>query len=300
MGSEKIAFIINPKSGRRNKGNIEDIIQQYLDPKKFEVSLFRTQYPGHANTLAYEAVSQGFNKIIAVGGDGTVNEIAAALVNLDAVLGIIPCGSGNGLARHLGIPISIVRSVQLLNNCKTKKIDGGKLNDYWFFCTCGVGFDAKIGRKFAKAEKRGFLSYTKLVMNEFKAYKPKKYRFSVDGESYVRKAFLITIANATQYGNNAHIAPNALIDDGLFDICIIKPFPLIKAPLLGVRLFNRSLEESRYHEIIRGKLIKFKKPKKKYTFHYDGEPTRFKKEKIVVSMYPRSLRVLVPKKSRVY
>lgn len=296
MGSEKIAFIINPKSGSKSKENVEDIIHQHFDPKKFKITIFRTRYPGHGNSLAYEAAKQGFKKIIAVGGDGTVNEIAAALVNVDAALGIVPCGSGNGLARHLGIPINIVKSIELLSDCKVKKIDGGKLNDYWFFCTCGVGFDAKIGRKFAKTEKRGFLSYTKLVINEFKAYKPKKYRFSVDGEDYIRKAFLITIANATQYGNNAHIAPNALIDDGLFDVCIIKPFPLIKAPFLGMRLFNRSLEESRYHEIIRGRQIKFKKPKKKYIFHYDGEPTRFKKEKIIISMYPKALRVLVPKK----
>jgi len=294
--TEKIAFIINPISGRKKKVNLQECIWQNLDLEKYAPSFYTTNYPGHANVIAYQLVQNGFSKIVAVGGDGTVNEVAAALVNMNAALGILPCGSGNGLARHLGIPVNIFRAIELLNNERTIQIDGGKINNTWFFCTCGVGFDARVGHKFTKVEKRGFISYIRTVIKEYKNYRPKKYRFSIDGKKYKRRAFLITIANASQYGNNAFIAPNAIINDGLFDICILKPFPAFKAPLIGMHLMKGSIEKSSYTEIIQGKKIQFKKPKKKYIFHYDGEPAKFKREKIKISMYPNCLQIMVPKK----
>jgi diacylglycerol kinase (ATP) len=293
---EKIAFIINPISGRRKKVNLQDCILQNLDLEKFDPAIYTTNYQGHANIIAYQLVQNGYSKIVAVGGDGTVNEIAAALIDQDATLGILPCGSGNGLARHLGIPTNIFRAIELLNNGRTTRIDAGKINNTWFFCTCGVGFDARVGHKFTKVEKRGFFAYIKTVIREFRNYSPKKYRFWIDGEKYKRKAFLITIANASQYGNDAYIAPNAIIDDGLFDICIIKPFPVFKAPFIGMKLMNRSLESSAYTEILRGKEIRFKKPKKKYIFHYDGEPAKFKKERISITILPTCLNIIVPVK----
>lgn len=296
MPKEKIAFIINPISGRKKKFNLQECIWQNLDLEKYDPLFYTTNYSGHANIIAYQLVQNGFLKIVAVGGDGTVNEVAASLVNTNAALGILPCGSGNGLARHLGIPVNIFRAIELLNNGRTVQIDGGQINKTWFFCTCGVGFDARVGHKFTKVEKRGFISYIKTVIKEFKNYRPKKYRFSIDDKKYKRRAFLITIANASQYGNNAYIAPNAIINDGLFDICILKPFPAFKAPLIGMKLMNRSLERSSYTEIIRGKKILFNKPKKKYIFHYDGEPAKFKKEKIKITMNTNCLQVIVPKK----
>jgi diacylglycerol kinase (ATP) len=293
---EKIAFIINPKSGRGKKSDLEGCIWQNLDLEKYTPAFYVTNYPGHANVIAYQLVHSGCLKIVAVGGDGTVNEVGAALVNLNATMGIIPCGSGNGLARHLGIPTNLARAVEYLNNAETIRIDAGKINNTWFFCTCGTGFDARIGHEFSKVDKRGFISYIKTTVKEFRNYRPKKYRFFVDDKKYKRRAFLITIANASQYGNNAYIAPNAIIDDGFFDICIIKPFPVFKAPFIGLKLFNRSLEKSAYLETIRGKQIRFKKPRKKSIFHYDGEPAKFKKEKIKITMHPNCLKVFVPKR----
>jgi diacylglycerol kinase (ATP) len=291
---EKIAFIINPKSGRRKKVNLEEKIFKNLDLEIFVPSLHYTSYPRHAYKLACQLAEEGYSKIVAVGGDGTVNEVAGAASELDIALGIIPTGSGNGLARHLGISTHINRAINNLNSYKIKRIDVGKINNKWFFCTCGVGFDAHIGRRFSKVHKRGFVSYIRTVIREYRRYKPKKYSFRVDGKQYTRKALLITIANASQYGNNAYIAPEASIDDGLFDVGIINPFPAFKALLMGIRLFNGSLQYSKYHEVIRGKEIIFKKPKKKYIFHYDGEPKKFKKGKIKICIYPKQLKVLVP------
>jgi diacylglycerol kinase (ATP) len=293
---EKIAFIINPLSGRRKKLNLQECIWQNLDLEKYAPVFYTTEYAGHASVIAYQLVQNGFFKIIAVGGDGTVNEVASALVNQEAALGILPCGSGNGLARHLGIPTNLFRAIELLNNCETVRMDAGKINDIWFFCTCGVGFDARVGHQFTKVEKRGFISYIKTVIREYRNYRPKKYKFYIDDKKFKRKAFLITVANASQYGNDAFIAPNAIINDGLFDVCILKPFPFFKAPGIGLRLMNRSIENSTYSEIIRGKNLRFKKPKKKYIFHYDGEPAKFKKEKIRITMYPNCLQVLGPVK----
>lgn len=294
MVKEKIAFIINPKSGRKKKVNIEEEIYKYLNLSIYEPSFHFTSYQLHAYELVYELAGRGYTKIVAVGGDGTVNEIAGAVAELDLELGIIPAGSGNGLARHLGISTRIKNAVLSLNESKLKRIDAGKINDKWFFCTCGVGFDAHIGHKFSKVKKRGFISYIYTVINEYQNYRPKKYYFSIDGKDYVRKALLITVANAAQYGNNAFIAPEASIDDGLFDIGIIEPFPAYKALLMALRLFNRSIQYSKYHEVIRGTEIKFKRPKKKYIFHYDGEPKKFKDTKIKIKIFPKQLRVLVP------
>jgi diacylglycerol kinase (ATP) len=295
VNKEKIAFIINPKSGRKGRFNIEDSIYANLDLSKYDISICYTEYAGHAFTLVYQYAGEGYSKIVAVGGDGTVNEVASAACELDISLGILPTGSGNGLARHLGISTNIAKAIRSLNNCEIKLIDAGKINNTWFFCTCGVGFDAHIGHKFSKGSKRGFFSYVKTVIREYSDYRPRKYRFWVDGKKYIRRALLITIANASQYGNNAYIAPDACIDDGLFDVGILRPFPAYKAFFMSFRLFNRSIQYSGYHEVIRGKKIRFKKPKKKYIFHYDGEPKKFKKGKIRIRIFPKHLKVIAPK-----
>jgi YegS/Rv2252/BmrU family lipid kinase len=221
--------------------------------------------------------------------------VGAAAVEQKLVMGIIPSGSGNGLARHLKIPVDTVRAVKVINTGIRTRIDAGKLNSKWFFCTCGIGFDAKIGRKFAKIKVRGFASYVKTIVREFRRYNSGKYTLFIDNKKVTRRAFLITIANASQYGNNAIIAPQAKIDDGYFDVCILKPFPILKVLALAIMLFKRSIDESSYYEVIKAKKIIFKKRGKKYVFHYDGEPLKIKKEKIKISMYPECLQLIVPK-----
>ncbi|MBA7584997.1 Diacylglycerol kinase [subsurface metagenome] len=294
MPKEKIAFIINPVSGRSLKSTIKEIIRRNIDLTKYVPLFYVTKYPGHANELTYQAANEGCTKVIAVGGDGTVNEIGGVATELKLTLGIIPIGSGNGLARHLGIPLNIKQAIRIINSNNTMHIDAGKINDIWFFCTCGIGFDAKIGRKFSKTKVRGFISYIKTVVREFRRYNSRKYKIYVDNKKIIRRAFLITIANASQYGNNAFIAPQARIDDGFFDVCILKPFPILKVFTLTIMLFRRSLDESNYYEVIRAKQVNFKKPKKKYIFHYDGEPVKFKKEKIDIIIFPKCLEVMVP------
>ncbi len=235
----------------------------------------------------------GVKKIVAVGGDGTVNEVASVLNGTKCALGIIPNGSGNGLARYLGIPVTHQSAVQLLNNSKIRKIDSGKINHKFFFCTCGVGFDAHVGKVFDKLEHRGFINYLKTVFKEFYTYRSKKYKFEIDDKKYNERAFLITFANAGQYGSNAYISPGARIDDGLLDICIFKPFPKIKSLFLGLRLFNRTIDKSKYMQVLRGKKIVIKR-KKKTVVHIDGDPVKMKRN-LKIELLSKTLKVIVYK-----
>jgi diacylglycerol kinase (ATP) len=292
MSREKIAFILNPNAGNNRSKGRAAAISRFLDLNRYDPFFRFTEGPRHAGKIVKQLIDEGFKKIVAVGGDGTVNEVAAALIGENASLGIIPVGSGNGLARFLKIPTHVPQAIRILNHDHIQRIDAGKVNEYWFFCTCGVGFDARVGHKFSKSKKRGFVTYLRTIIREFRNYRPRKYKFTIDSVDYIRKAFLITIANAGQYGNDAYIAPGAKIDDGWFDVCILKPFPLARTLFLGLRLFNRSIEKTRYMEIIKGKEISFVKPKKKYIFHYDGEPVKFKKTKIQISMHHHSLSVM--------
>jgi YegS/Rv2252/BmrU family lipid kinase len=288
---DKIVFIVNPKSGKNSKTRIEELIHKNLDAEKWNAEVVRTKYASHASSLVFEFVEQGFQHIVAVGGDGTVNEIATSVFRCGVKLGIVPCGSGNGLARFLKIPMKKADAIKLLNKKQYKEIDVGSINDKFFFCTCGTGFDAKIGFKFAKNEKRGFYQYVKTILKEFRKYRPKNYKLTIDNNKIKRKALLVTVANAGQFGNNAFIAPKAQIDDGFFDISILRPFPRYKALLLSVKLFSGNIDRSRYFERFSGHTIVFHK-KKKYKFHVDGEPVKLDGP-VKIDIIPSALKVLV-------
>lgn len=288
---KKIGFIVNPKAGTTTKKNIPELINSIIDLEKFDIDIVYTEAPGHAHQLARKMAEENFHIAVAVGGDGTMNEVASALVHTNTALGIIPCGSGNGLARHLGIPLNIKEAISLFNYHRIIDIDYGTANDIKFFCTCGVGFDAHVGHIFAQNQKRGFWTYVKSVLGEFVKYKAKKYIFKTIEHKFKKRAFLITFANASQYGNDAFIAPHADIQDGLIDVCVLEPFPPLKAVEIGVKLMKRKIDQCRYVQILKASEIKIKR-KKKDVFHYDGEPCIMKK-KIVVRAHPKGLKVAV-------
>ena len=288
---KKIVFIINPKAGRKKNQVLKKKIEKKLDTKKYKPEFLYTQYPGHAVVLVKEYFEKGVQIFIAVGGDGTVNEVASEVVKLKATLGILPTGSGNGLARFLNIPFKVQNVIEIINNGKVCEIDVGKINDDYFFCTCGIGFDAEVSYLFAKQKSRGFINYIKTSVKAYTKYKPAKIKLKIDGIKYKKKAFLITIANAGQYGNNAYIAPSAKIDDGKFDVCILKPFPWYISPILVIKLFLRIIDRSKQIETIKAKSIVFRNEKKKI-FHIDGDPRKIK-GKVKLDIMPKSLKVLV-------
>ncbi len=289
---EPILFIVNPFSGRGIPKNLSDRITRSFQNSRFVPVLALTEKPGEATEVAHTYLKKGVNKIFAVGGDGTVNEVAKALVNSDVTMGIIPIGSGNGLARHLRIPLDVTKAARTMYRQKIALIDYGLANEHPFFCTAGLGFDAQVGARYGNLTKRGFRNYVKATVSEYLNYQPGFYKLRDNGYSMEKEAFLITIANASQFGNNAYIAPEADITDGLLDVTIISPFPRFMAPSIGIKLFTKKLGKSKYVEMFRVRSLEIQQQEPKY-IHLDGEP-QWVKEPIKFSIKPLGLKVYVP------
>ncbi len=287
---KKILYIINPVSGTKNNINIENIIDNETDNNQFELSIKHTEYPGHGRELAKLAVESKFDVVVAVGGDGTVNEISSALINTDTIFGIVPKGSGNGLARFLKIPINKSKAVQLINQLNVFKMDSIRLNDFHYVNMAGIGFDAHIAHLFANYGKRGFKSYVELIFKEFKKFESKYYNLVVDGKTINEQAFLISFANSSQFGNEAHIAPLAEINDGLIDVCILNRFPKYKVIGIIYQLYTKRLLKSKYYRVYKAKQIELKS-EHELKGHIDGDPVSFGK-KLNIKILPQSLNVI--------
>lgn len=287
-----ILFIINPISGTGRYRKVESAIDKYLDKENVHSGIVYTDAPGKATELCKEAVTQGVDAVIAVGGDGTVNEIGQALVGTNTAMGIIPTGSGNGLARHLKIPFNLTKAVQVINRFRVKKIDTATINDKVFLSIAGIGYDAFVAKKFANAPKRGFFSYFRIVSGEYAGYRPKKYVLEVDGQTITRRALLISFANSSQFGNNTSIDPGAAIDDGFIDICILRRIPLLIIPFYVPLLFTKMFHKTHYIEIIRARNATITRKKGK-TIHFDGDPVSIGK-KLEMKINPLSLNIIIP------
>lgn len=268
---KKIVFIMNPISGTVSKAGIPRLIDSTLDKELFEYEIKLTERAGHASQLATEAKEQHADIVVAVGGDGTVNEVARSLVHSDTALGILPCGSGNGLARHLLLPMNLKKSIEIINACEIHDLDYGVINDHPFFCTCGMGFDAFVSMKFAESGKRGPISYAENILKEGLKYKPETYTLEDETGTKQYKAFLISCANASQYGNNAYIAPQASMSDGLIDVIIMEPFDVFEAPQISIDMFNKTLDKNSKIKTFRCKKLHIHRSKPG-VIHYDGDP----------------------------
>ncbi len=289
---KKIRFIINPKSGTGKSKNLTALIYSEIDKNIFETDIAFTQAQGHACELAREAVALKYDIVVAVGGDGSVNETAGSLINTSTSLGIIPTGSGNGMARHLKVPVDIKKALANINTGKIDTIDTLEVNNRFCIGTIGIGFDAHIAHLFAHAGKRGYSTYVKLVLTEFASYKEKRFVILVDGKSYERDCFLLTIANSSQFGNNAVIAPFADVKDGIIDISAMKRFPFYVAPSLIYRLMHNTIHLSRYFELLKGREIIIKN-NVELQGHIDGEPVLFNSD-LNISIHRDSLKVIIP------
>ena len=267
----QITFIVNPISGTHSKDGIEEAIAQTIDPDRFEWRIIKTEYAGHAAKIASECAEEGIDIVAAVGGDGTVNEVARSLIHTKSALAIVPCGSGNGLARHLCLPIDMSKSLEIINKAQIEAFDYGLINDLPFFCTCGMGFDAFISLKFAEAGKRGPITYVENVLKEGLKYKPETYLVSDGTGTHRHKAFLIACANASQYGNNAYIAPGATMKDGEMDVIIMEPFDVLDAPSIAMDLFSKTLTQNSKIKTFRTKELHIHRSEPG-AIHYDGDP----------------------------
>ncbi len=287
-----ILAIINPVSGTGSKDKIPRLIDTVVDQEKNDVSIVMSEYAGHAREIATQAVNDGIEIVIAIGGDGTVNEVGSALCGTDTALAIVPSGSGNGLARHLRISMNASRALQVLNNGVVGQFDYCRINDKPFFCTCGMGFDAAVSYKFSNEGTRGFITYIKTALSEYIKYQPQDYVINIDGTELKEKAFVIACCNAAQYGNNAYIAPRATMQDGLIDVTVMHPFNMIESPLIGARLFLRQLNHDNHVSIYRGKHVIIERNQDDIV-HIDGDPLVMP-ARVEIENVSRGIHILVP------
>ncbi len=290
---KKALFLINPISGIGRQKNVEKLIKTYIDKEKLNVNVRYTEFAGHAKEMSREAVGI-YDIVVAVGGDGTVNEVGTSLIGSGTAMAIIPTGSGNGLARHLKIPMRPEKAIQLLNRHKVMKIDTVRVNDLYSLNVAGVGFDAHISHLFARMKQRGLISYVKLVTREFGTYKASDYDLKIDGRDLSQKAFLVSFANSSQYGNNFYIAPDAKVDDGFIDVCVMNKFPKIAAPVLLMSMMSKENIGGYLERIVKAKNVLIEHTEN-LAGHIDGEPVWFG-NKVSVRINPLSLNVVVPLK----
>ena len=287
---KKILFIINPKSGVQSKRNLARMVEKNIDRNRYDLHVEKTAYAGHAAELAASAVKDGFDVVVAAGGDGTVNEVARSLVHTDTALGVIPCGSGNGFARHLGIPVNMAKSIDFINKAEPVSIDYGVLNGTPFFCACGVGFDALVSNDFAKANNRGLATYVQKTLVDWVKYEPEVYEVVADSVKKKYKAFLIACGNASQYGNNAYITPYASMRDGLLSVSVMEPFTAVEVPFVVAQLFSNTLNKNSHVTTFSTRKLTIKR-KQQGPVHYDGEPAIMDAE-LCIEVVPDGLKVL--------
>ena len=298
MTKKKIVFIVNPIAGKGRNKKIESQILLYLDLEKFIPEIVHTTHKGHASDLAVQGLQNNVSIIIAVGGDGTINEIIKVIQNTSCVLGIIPTGSGNGLAYHLHIPMKVKKAIQLFNEEHIESIDTVTLNEHTYASIAGIGFDAFIAEEFDKKKKRGFFSYFSLILKYIFIYKSKTYLITTKDNTYKIKAFLICFANSSQWGFNVKISPESSVQDGLVNVCFIKKPSLLSLPFFFLFILSKNLNlVANYVKIY--KLSEFRIQTidaEEMPVHLDGTPLQRQKE-FQIKTNPLSLKILLNRRN---
>jgi diacylglycerol kinase (ATP) len=285
----KYIFIVNPNAGRKQALELMDCISEFFPGSiDHEIVVWKDK---HGFLEIKNKILDGqYSHAVAVGGDGTVNEVANAIRGTEIVLGIIPAGSGNGLARTLGISMHVPQALKEMITSRSIMMDCGEVNGHAFFCTSGTGFDALIGERFAKSQRRGLMSYIRIVISELFKYRATNCTLVIEGKTLERRAFLITVANAGQYGNDFFIAPEASITDGNFQIVVLKPFNFFAAFAIAYKFISKNAHTSRYTETFVASKLKIIRSDPG-PIHFDGEPGDEIPE-LEYQLVPRALRVV--------
>lgn len=293
MGEKRLLLIINPISGAYDKRGLDKFVSQRMAKVGYNVETVYTKGCGDASLYARRAIDEGFDAVAVAGGDGTINEAAKVLCDSNVALAILPAGSGNGLARHLRLPIDAAMAVDVMAQENIVECDYCSVNGTPFFCTFGIGFDAVVSDSFAHQSRRGRFMYVKSVVDHFRNYTPEEYEIEIDGGNVIKcKAFIIACCNASQYGNNAYIAPAADITDGLLDITIVHAGSPLNTAMLGVDLFTGYINRSTMIQTFKVSKAVLRR-KSEGLAHIDGEPMSMPAE-LTVECHPQSLRIFAP------
>lgn len=290
----KILIIINRKAGTDREKRLGASIRQHLPAPEFSVETTYLQYLGHGTDLAREAVKRGVDTVVAVGGDGSINEIAQGLLGSGTALAIVPLGSGNGLARALKIPLNAGLALAVIAADHRKPMDAGFANEHLFLSNAGVGFDALIADRFQHSRKRGLMNYARLVIGGFASYRPARYKINTDGAQREQKAFLMTVANGNQFGYEFKLAPKASVHDGLLDVCLVPPLRFFDLLPLSFFSLRGNIDQSRYMEHFTGKEIEVSSDELS-CLQVDGDAVPLTNGKTVYfRVAPGALQVIVP------
>lgn len=290
----RILLIVNPISGTASKAQVAAKVTEYVrNHGNHTLDVAYTRAPGHATTLAAKAAEEGYDAVIAAGGDGTVNETACALIGTETALGILPLGSGNGLARHLNIPLSLDEALEIILRGDTVTCDHCTVNGRPFFCTFGMGFDAAVSDRYAsRPDHRGLVNYVRSALTEFVGYKSDTYTIVADGQVLTRRAFIIACCNASQYGNNTFIAPRASISDGLMDITVVHAGTWLGTFVTGMEIMAGAVDYSPRVHNLRAKHVSIERTHPG-SAHIDGEPLKLPTH-LEVECHHATLRVFSP------
>lgn len=288
--NQRLFFIINLHAGKGQAQNVLNTTIPQLQALRNKVDFAITEYAGHAIELAKKAQQENYDVVVAVGGDGTVNEVAKGLIGTATKLGIVPMGSGNGLARTLGVNKNTSQIVKLLASGASTAIDSCEIGSQMFLCTSGIGFDAHISHLMALEKKRGFLTYVRLVIRESLKYKAISLKMKIGSDEITTDAFLVTFANAPQFGNDAFIAPNARMTDGLIDVVVVRPFAKVLLPLFSVALFSKFIHQLPFVDCYQARSIEIISSSSPQ-IHFDGEPGKL--------LYPARVAILNDKISTI-
>lgn len=283
-------FIVNPKSGTGAYRQFQERIAQVDHERSFEV--VESQSPEHSIELAATAGQKGYRAVIAVGGDGSVHEIGTKLIGTETALGIIPTGSGNGIARHLGISLPPAQAIKEMLGGKCRAMDTLMVNDRAVIGFCGIGFDGHVARLFSEAGERGFSNYVKLTLDAISNYRSTDFEVTADDQVENSEALTVVCANITQFGNNAAINPQAIDNDGCLEVITVKPFPVASFPTLAARLFINTFHKSKFVNVRKASQIRIEN-KGEAEVQIDGEPFG-KPDVLNIRVKPKSLKVIIP------
>jgi diacylglycerol kinase (ATP) len=288
----RILFIINPRSGTGKQKKAERLIHTLFRHDCWDYSIVFTSRAGEAPEISSKAAEEGYEAVVAVGGDGTINEVARGLAGSKTALGIVPVGSGNGLARYLGISVRPEKALKTIRRFRMRDIDTASLNGHMFVSIAGTGFDAYVAEQFSKSKIRGLWAYLRIAISAYMFYQPKRYKLIIDGKVMKRRAFLISFANSDQFGFNVTIAPGAKIDDGMIDVCLLRKPRIYIAYLLIPFIFLKLMHKTPFLKIVRAKHVVVYQRKRQVS-HIDGDEIHLGK-RLEVHVHEKNLRIICP------
>jgi YegS/Rv2252/BmrU family lipid kinase len=291
----KIHFIVNPIAGSGKNKLSKDELNNLFGSDLYEIVVKESQFPKHAVVLAKESIAENANVIVACGGDGTINEIASGLINTNVTLGIIPMGSGNGLASNLKIPRKIEKALKIIKNANVLEIDAGLINDEFFFSNTGIGFDAHVISDFEEDTKRKLWGYVNSAIKSLRNYKYQEVELSYLNQTIKISPFLLFISNSNEMGYKMSLTPKASLQDGLFDIIIVPKLSAFKMICFTLLFFLKKhywltdvkIDKAESFTIKNNGQTSFKVQK-------DGESLDLSAQTIEIKILPKSLKICTP------